>query len=136
MSLREEILRLGAHETSAVALVDVLASSLEIDKRRNGAGSGCQLPTMIEKLNLKAIVVSSLLLTSAPCVAQILDSSKSIADFSGTWKLDRNASTDSRTLSRFDEVTLAISQNGSTLNVSYSGNLSRHCLKTFNLRGA
>jgi hypothetical protein len=35
--------------------------------------------------------------------------------------LDRNASTDSRTLSRFDEVTLAISQNGSTLNVSYRG---------------
>jgi hypothetical protein len=71
--------------------------------------------------HLKAIVFSILLLTSAPCAAQVLDSSKSISDFSGTWKLDRSASTDSRTLSRFEEVTLAIFQNGSTLKVSYSG---------------
>jgi hypothetical protein len=71
--------------------------------------------------HIKAIVLSALLLTSALGTGQILDSSKSITDFSGTWKLDRNASTDTKTLSRFEEVTLAISQNGSTLKVVHSG---------------
>ncbi len=67
------------------------------------------------------IFLLALLLTSVSGAAQILDSSKSVTDFSGNWKLDRNASTDAKTLSRFDEVTLAISQNGTTLKVVHSG---------------
>ena len=70
---------------------------------------------------IKTIALLALLLASVSGTAQILDSSKSVTDFSGSWKLDRNASTDSKTLSRFDEVTLAISQNGSTLKVAHSG---------------
>lgn len=81
----------------------------------------------MQTVSLKKHTVSStvfllaLLGTSISGAAQILDSSKSATDFSGNWKLDRNASTDSRTLSRFDEVTLAISQNATALKVVYSG---------------
>lgn len=62
-----------------------------------------------------------LLLTSTSGAAQVLDPSKSATDFSGNWKLDRKESTDSRTLSRFDDVALAISQNSTTLKVVHSG---------------
>lgn len=71
--------------------------------------------------HIKTIVFSALLLGAAPATGQILDSSKSTTDLSGTWKLDRSASTDTRTLSRFDEVSLAISQNGSALQVVHTG---------------
>jgi hypothetical protein len=70
---------------------------------------------------IKAIALLSLLLTSASGTAQVLDSAKSTTDFSGEWKLDRKASSDTRTLSRFDEVTLSISQDSSGLKVTHSG---------------
>ena len=70
---------------------------------------------------IKAIALLSLLLTSASATAQVLDSTKSATDFSGEWKLDRKASSDTRTLSRFDEVTLSISQDSSSLKVTQSG---------------
>ena len=53
--------------------------------------------------------------------AQVLNPSASTTDLSGTWKLDRDGSTDSRTLSHFEDVTLVISRNGSTLKVVYEG---------------
>src|SRR4030095_6996811 len=53
--------------------------------------------------------------------AQVINPSASTTDLSGTWKLDRKGSTDKRTLSHFEEVTLVISHHGSTLKVIYDG---------------
>jgi hypothetical protein len=71
--------------------------------------------------DILTLIIALLFVGSVSVSAQVLNSSASTNDFSGDWKLDRAASTDTRTLSRFDEVTLAIVQNGSTLKVSYSG---------------
>jgi hypothetical protein len=66
------------------------------------------------------IVIGGLLLLT-PCVdkAQILDPSTSTPDFSGSWNLDRKATTDSNLLSRVDDVTLTISQGKNAVTVTY-----------------
>ena len=53
--------------------------------------------------------------------AQTLNPNASVADLSGTWILDRQATTAPDTLARFEEVRLTISQNGPVLDVSFWG---------------
>ena len=65
--------------------------------------------------------VSVLLFLVLSGAAQVLNPSASTSDLSGTWKLDRKASTDNRTLSHFEEVTLVISHNNSTMKMVYDG---------------
>jgi len=69
---------------------------------------------------MKTVIVL-LSLGLAAGAAQVLNPSASTTDLSGTWKLDRYASSDNRTLSHFEEVTLVISHNGSTVKMVYDG---------------
>ena len=68
-----------------------------------------------------SVTLIGLVLLFAPHAgkAQTLDPSTSTADFSGSWVLDRKATTDSSLLRNVDELTLVINQDKNAISVTY-----------------